>query len=161
ITAAKFGQVPFFGSPPEHADVMRAVAQTLYDEISECVSSVWPMGPLRLRWDTRFDFLTLTISPTPIELVGGATDGKRIDPALNRVDLIRLPGLFSEVLDFCWTVEEDERKYQCLFLLGKYRDCLTVMLSLYAGALETDKPTLKHFQRKALTLPDEEEPDDE
>jgi hypothetical protein len=42
ITAANFGQIPFFGSPPEYAAVMRAAAQTLYDEINECVSSVWP-----------------------------------------------------------------------------------------------------------------------
>jgi hypothetical protein len=159
ITATKFGQLPFFGSPPDEASATRALVQSLFDEVSKCVTSAWEMGPLRRRWDTRLaPVLTVTISPTPIEVVGGARDGKLEDPALSRVDLLALVGLFEEVRDFEWSVEFEARSTQSLCLWGSYRGCPIVMLTLYAGAREGDKPTLKEFQRKRSFL-EEDEPE--
>jgi hypothetical protein len=161
LSIAKFGQIPFFGTPSDNASATRALVQTLFDEVSECVTSDWPMGKLRLRWDTRMDpILSVTISPTPTELVGGPRDGKLVDPALSHVDLLELQGLFEEVRDFEWSVEFEERSTQSLTLWGSYGGYPIVMFTLYAGAQEGDKPTLKQFQRKH-GLPDEGEPDDE
>ena len=144
IPAAKFGQAAFFGTPSAEASALRALVQTLYDEVSECVTSGWPMGKLRLRWDTRMDsILCVTISPTPIELVGGPRDGEVRDPALSRVDLMQLQGLFEEVRDFEWSVEFDQRSLQNMTLWGAYRGLPIVMLTFYAGAQEGDRPTLK------------------
>lgn len=142
-SAMKFGRIPFFGSPPDEAPATRALVQTLFDEVSECVTSDWPMGPLRRRWDTRMGLLQVTISPTPIELVGGPQDGKLVDPALSRVDLLGIQGLFDEVSDFHWTVEFEERQDQSLCLWGTYRGVPHVMFTFYAGAPEGDKPTMK------------------
>lgn len=144
VTAAKFGPAPFFGTPPDNASAVRALVQTLYDEVSECVTSACPMGPLRRRWDTRADpILTVTLSPTPIERVGGPRDGTVYDPALSRVDLLQLQGLFEEVRDFEWSVEFEERSLQSLTLWGSYRGYPIVMLTLYAGAQPGDRPTIK------------------
>jgi hypothetical protein len=162
ITPAKFGQIPFFGTPADNASALRALVQTLYDEVSECVTSDWPMGKLRLRWDTRMDpILSVTISPTPIELVGGPRDGNLVDPALSHVDLMQLQGLFEEVRDFEWAVEFEERRTQSLTLWGSYGGCPIVMFTFYAGAQEGDRPTLKDFQRKQPLFPEDDEPDDE
>jgi hypothetical protein len=158
----KFGQIPFFGSPPEGVELLRACVQSLYDEVSECVSSDWPMGPLRRRWDFRAaPILTVTISPTPIELVGGPRDGKLVDPALSRVDLIKLYSIFDEVSDFYWSVEDEERQNQSLCLWGAYQGLPHVMFTLYAGALDGDRPTLKERDTPLPGSSAAEDPEDD
>ena len=68
----------------------RAVAQrapawmvNLVEVISECVEAHSPMGPLGYRYLAQDDPCELLVSPTPVELVGGAEDGAMVIPGFS------------------------------------------------------------------------------
>jgi len=73
----------------------------LQDAVSSCVEADSPMGPLGLRYREEEGFWEISIYPTPVELVGGAHDGKVVVPGF-RLDLEQLRQEFESVVEFGW-----------------------------------------------------------
>ena len=63
-----------------------------------------PMGPLGYRWGEEDQFWEITVYPTPVELVGGATDGALVSPGFS-LDLRELWFAFDEITDTNWCAQ--------------------------------------------------------
>jgi hypothetical protein len=73
----------------------------LLDLVADCIEVESPAGPLGVQWGHDQDAWEVTIDPTPIELVGNATDGEVVTPGFT-LDLERLREAFTRLDAFGW-----------------------------------------------------------
>jgi hypothetical protein len=73
----------------------------LYEAVAGCVEADSPMGPLGLRYRVEDGFWEVWVYPTPVELVGGAFDGKVVAPGFT-LDLEEMRSAFDSVVAFSW-----------------------------------------------------------
>lgn len=59
------------------------------------------MGPLGLRFSQEDELWSVTIHPTPVELIGGRHDGEAVMPGII-LDLEQLAAAFESVVAFGW-----------------------------------------------------------
>jgi hypothetical protein len=91
----------FYG--PDLADEAEATAwlDGLLEAVAACVEAESPMGPWGMRFLETDGFWEITVYPTPVELVGGRHDGRRVAPGFS-LDLELLRSAFDAVSHFGW-----------------------------------------------------------
>jgi hypothetical protein len=72
------GRKLFHGSADTANDELPDWLNVLLDLVAECLEFQSPAGPLGVRWGQDQDAWEVTIYPTPVELVGGASDGELV-----------------------------------------------------------------------------------
>jgi hypothetical protein len=95
------GRQFFFGSVPEGEPDVSDFLESLFDAIAAGLTPESPMGPLGFRWREEEDFWEIDAYPTPVELIGGATDGAVVTPGFS-LDLEQLRSAFDQVEDLGW-----------------------------------------------------------
>lgn len=75
---------------------------SLVELVANCLEAHNPMGPLGFLYGQEEDLWELIVYPTPVELMGGATDGAVVLPGFS-LDLQALQSAFEQVdaVDWC------------------------------------------------------------
>ena len=79
--------------------------EALVDVVSGCMEAHNVMGPLGFRWSEEQQFWEVIVYPTPIGLVGGATDGELVSPGFS-LNVKELQSIFDEVEDVNWRAHD-------------------------------------------------------
>jgi hypothetical protein len=95
------GRQFFFGKRPLDDTEIDVWLDVLVDEVGACITANDVVGSLGCRYGVEDGFVHVLVYPTPVELVGGATDGAVVDADFS-LDLEQLRKLFDQVADFGW-----------------------------------------------------------
>ena len=100
------------------------------------------MGPLAFRYGEEDGFWEVILYPTPVELVGGASDGEVVQPGFT-LDLEGLRSAFEQIDALSWNslgFGDSEGPY--VAIEGKVQGH-TVYLQILAYAPEDEEPGMK------------------
>lgn len=133
----------FFHGPqaPDESDVP-AWLYALAEAVAACMTADSPMGPLGYRYREEDGFWELIIYPTPVELVGGATDGEIVDPGFS-LDLEGLRSVFDRLEACSWQslgFSDDEGPQVSIEGVYEGRE---VYVQILAYAPEDEEPGMK------------------
>ncbi|MHB8900034.1 MAG: hypothetical protein ACYC6Y_14900 [Thermoguttaceae bacterium] len=142
IERAEKGRQFFYG--PKSADECNSVVwlDRLVNAVADATLADGPMGPLGCRYREEDDFWEVDVYPTPLELVGGATDGEVVAPPFT-FDVEQLRTAFDRIEALVWQSQgfpNDEGPR--LIIEGAYRG-RGVYLQVLAYAPEDEEPAIK------------------
>jgi hypothetical protein len=118
--------------------------EALVDVVAEGLEAHSPMGPLGLRYLEEDTHGELVLSPTPVELVGGAADGTVVIPGC-ALDLHALLAAFEHVTALQWCAHgfgPSDPDGPCVSLEGLYQGH-AVWLRVLAEPPEDEEPGLR------------------
>jgi hypothetical protein len=136
------GRQFFFGKRPMDDVEIEVWLDVLVDEVSACITANDVVGSLGCRYGVEDGFVHVSLYPTPVELVGGATDGAVVDADFS-LDLEQLRNLFDQVADFGWrALGHYDPDGPHVWLEGVYRGRET-LVQIMAVAPEDEEPGIK------------------
>jgi hypothetical protein len=136
------GRQFFHGAIPDEEGEDPGWLDELLEVVAGCVEAESPMGPLGMRYHEEYGFWEIHIYPTPVELVGGAQDGRVVLPGFS-LDLIELQAAFDEVEAFGWNalgLNHPEGPHVSIEGVFQGHE---VYMQVLAGAPEDEEPGLK------------------
>ena len=95
------GRQYFYGSESNPDNSPMIWLHQLVETVAECMTADSPMGPLGYRYGEDDDYWEVDIYPTPVELVGGAVDGKVVAPGIT-LDVEELRSAFERIDSLNW-----------------------------------------------------------
>jgi hypothetical protein len=114
----------------------------LVEGVAGCMTANSPIGPLGYRYGEEEGIWEVDVYPTPVELVGGASDGEIVAPGFS-LDLETLRELFDRVDNFGWQSAGFPRgDGPFVEIEGVYRGG-TVFVQVFASAPEDEEPGMR------------------
>jgi len=140
-----------FFHPPQEASEhdLPGWLALLVDIVATSMEFDGPAGPLGIQWGQDDDRWLVTVYPTPVELVGGATDGEVVSPGFS-LDLDHLQKAFLRLDTSGWnalglTAPDGPH----LYLEGNFQDH-EVLLRILAEAPEDEGPGMKVSAQRSM-----------
>jgi hypothetical protein len=139
------GRRYFLGKKSDAENVPGMLPHFLACAIAGCMEAEYPIpsGPLGYRYDEGDGLLLIMdLYPTPVELIGGVTDGEVLAPVFS-LDVEKLRGVFDSIDTLSWQSSGlPDAEDAHIFVIGDYRRRV-VMLHILANAPKDEKPGMK------------------